>query len=119
MKTYLWKINAEKLNKTNLALFSKFIKKNYGVNSNNDFNKIWKWSVKNPNYFWKSVWNFTKVKGKLGNVILKKSDIFFKNKFFPDSKLNYAENLLKKIIQIPPSYLKVKMGTNHFYHGKV
>jgi len=96
METYLWKINKEKLKKTNLALYSNFIKKNYKINSGNDFNKIWKWSVDNPKIFWKSIWDFTKVKGKLGNTLLKESNIFFKNKFFPDTKLNYAKNLLKK-----------------------
>ena len=96
MKTYLWKINKGKLNKTNLALYSNFIKKKYKVNSGNDFNKIWKWSVDNPKIFWKSIWDFTKVKGDLGNTLLKESNIFYKNKFFPDTKLNYAKNLLKK-----------------------
>ena len=28
--------------------------------------------------------------------MLQESNIFYKNKFFPDTKLNYAENLLKK-----------------------
>jgi len=96
MKTYLWKINKGKLNKTNLALYSNFIKKKYKVNSGNDFNKIWKWSVDNPKIFWKSIWDFTKVKGDLGNTLLKESNIFYKNKFFPDARLNYAKNLLKK-----------------------
>ena len=96
MKTYLWKINKEKANKTNLALYSNFIKRNYKVNSSNDFNKIWKWSVENPKFFWKSIWDFTKVKGNLGNILLQESDIFFKNRFFINSKLNYAENILKK-----------------------
>ena len=96
METYLWKINKEKLNKTNLAQYSDFIKKNYKINSGNDFNKIWKWSVENPKIFWKSIWDFTKVKGDLGNILLKESDIFYKNKFFPDTRLNYAKNLLKK-----------------------
>ena len=96
MKTYLWKINKEKLNKTNLALYSNFIKKKYKVNSGNDFNKIWKWSVDNPKIFWKSIWDFTKVKGDLGNTLLKESNIFYKNRFFPDARLNYAKNLLKK-----------------------
>jgi len=96
MKTYLWKINKEKLNKTNLALYSNFVNKNYKIKHNNDFNKIWKWSVDNPKIFWKSIWDFTKVKGSLGNILLQESNIFFKNKFFPDTKLNYAENLLKK-----------------------
>ena len=96
MKTYLWKINKGKLNKTNLALYSNFIKKKYKVSSGNDFNKIWKWSVDNPKIFWKSIWDFTKVKGDLGNTLLKESNIFYKNRFFPDARLNYAKNLLKK-----------------------
>ena len=51
MKTHLWKINKEKLNRTNLAKYSDFIKKNHSVNFSNDFDKIWKWSVDNPEIF--------------------------------------------------------------------
>ena len=96
METYLWKIDKEKLNKTNLVLYSDFIEKNYKINISDNFDKIWKWSVDNPKDFWKSIWDFTKVKGELGNILLKESDVFYKNKFFTDTKLNYAENLLKK-----------------------
>jgi len=110
MKTYLWNINKEKRKKTNLALYSNFIKKKYKVNSGNDFNKIWKWSVDNPKIFWKSIWDFTKVKGELGNILLQKSDVFFKNKFFTDTKLNYAENLLKKNNVEPAIIFKSENG---------
>ena len=96
MKKHTWKLNKEKLGKTNLFLYSNFIKEKYKCNFGNDFNKIWKWSVNNPKYFWKSIWDFTKVKGEPGNIFLQESDIFFRNKFFPDAYLNYAENLLKK-----------------------
>ena len=96
MKTYLWKINQEKINKTNLFVYSNFIKKNYNFDSGKDFNKIWKWSINNPEIFWKSIWDFTKVKGDPGKILLKRSNIFYKNRFFIDAKLNYAENLLKK-----------------------
>ena len=96
METYLWKINKEKLNETNLAKYSDFIKKKYNMVSGNDFNKIWKWSIDNPKIFWKSIWDFTKVRGKLGSNLFKESNIFLKNRFFPDAELNYAENLLKK-----------------------
>jgi len=96
MDAYLWKINKEKINKTNLFLYSNFIKQNFQIDTQGDFNKIWKWSVDNPKIFWKSVWDFTSVKGNPGNLLLKESDIFYKNIFFPDAKLNYAENLLKK-----------------------
>ena len=96
MNNYLWKINKEKLNKTNLALYSSFIEKNYKISFGNNYNHLWKWSIENTELFWKSIWDFTKVKGNMGNKLLNKSEIFFKNRFFPDSHLNYAENLLKK-----------------------
>ena len=96
MKTYIWKLKSVKIKKTNLFLYSNFIKKNLRIDHHNNFNDIWRWSVENPKIFWKSIWHFTKVKGVLGNKLLKKSKVFYKNKFFPDSKLNYAENLLKK-----------------------
>jgi len=110
MERYLWKVGADKLNKTNLALYSNFIKKQYKVNSENDFDKIWKWSVNNPRHFWKSIWDFTGVKGKLGKILLKESEIFFKNKFFPDTELNYAENILKKNNSDPAIIFKSENG---------
>ncbi len=96
MESYLWKISDKKLKETNLTFYSNFIQQKYKVNLGNDFNKIWKWSVDNTPEFWKSIWEFTKVKGKLGNVLFKESNIFINNKFFPDAELNYAENILKK-----------------------
>ena len=119
MTNYLWKIDEEKLNKTNLFLYSNFIKQKYKINVDNDYNKIWKWSVNNPKFFWKSIWDFTSVKGQQGNILLQQSKIFYKNKFFPDSKLNYAENLLKKILLNLLLFLKVKMVIKQFYLGKI
>ena len=96
MKTYLWKINKEKLNRSNLASYSNFVEKNYKVDFGNNFNAIWRWSIANTQFFWKTIWDFTKVKGNLGNTLLHESEVFSENKFFPDSYLNYAENLLRK-----------------------
>ena len=110
MKTHLWKINKEKFNKTNIALYSNFIRQNYKINLKNDFNSLWKWSINNNEIFWKSIWDFTKVQGNKGNVWLKKSDIFFENKFFPKGKLNYAENLLSKNNSDPAIIFKSENG---------
>ena len=110
MKRYLWKLSKHKLNKTNLALYSSFIKKNYRIDTGGDFNKLWKWSVDNTEDFWKSIWDFTKVKGDIGKVFLKKSDTFYKNKFFPDTKLNYTENILKKNNSDPAIIFKSENG---------
>jgi len=110
MDTYLWKIRKEKLNKTNLFLYSNFIKKNFKIDPQNDFNKLWRWSIDNPKFFWKSIWDFTRVKGKLGKILFKESNIFYKNQFFPDTKLNYAENLLRKNNTDPAIIFKSENG---------
>jgi len=96
MKSEIWRLDKKKFRKTNIFLYSNFIKKNFKVDTKYNFNKLWKWSVENPGMFWKSVWRFTNVKGELGNNLIKKSKIFYKNKFFPNSKINYTQNLLKK-----------------------
>ena len=110
MNTYLWKLDKEKLRKTNLASYTHFIEKKYKINFKNDFNKIWKWSVDNPHVFWKSIWDFTKIKGDQGNVLFKESNVFFKNRFFPDGKLSYAENILKKNNADPAIIFKSENG---------
>ena len=82
MNTYTWKLSKEKLNNTNLYLYSNFIKQVFKIDTQNDFNKIWKWSVENPQNFWKSIWDFTKVKGKLGNICYRSLIFFLKTDFF-------------------------------------
>ena len=89
---YLWKPSDELIQNSNLERFSKEIK----INTNRNFEKLWKWSVENPNTFWSKVWDFTNIVGFKGNEIIKKNKIFNRTKFFPDGKINYAENILKK-----------------------
>mgnify|MGYP001262534293 FL=1 len=110
MVNSIWKLNKKKMAKTNLALYSNFLKKNYKTDLNYNFDKIWKWSIDNPEIFWKSVWKFTKVKGILGKISLKKSKIFFKNKFFADSQINYAQNILIKKNKKPAILFKSENG---------
>ena len=96
MNNQLWKIKKEKKKKTNLFLYSNFIEKNFNIDIGSNYNKLWKWSIDNPKIFWKSIWNFTKVKGNLGNILVEESSIFYKTRFFSDTEINYAENLLVK-----------------------
>ncbi len=110
MKSYIWKLGNEKLKNTNLYFYSNFIREKYKIDVGTDFNKIWDWSIKNPEDFWKSIWEFTQIKGDQGKVVLKKSDVFYKNRFFPDAKLNYAENLLKKNDDTPAIIFRSENG---------
>ena len=110
MKNNSWKLKKEKLNKTNLFLYSNFVEKKFNLNLNYNFEKIWKWSIKHPDKFWKSIWDFTNIKGKLGSKLITKSKVFHKNKFFPNSKLSYAKNLLSKNDNKPAIIFKSENG---------
>ena len=89
---YLWKPSNKLVENSILKNFTKYI----GLDFKNNFKKLWKWSVENPEIFWSKFWDFSKIIGTKGNIILEKNNIFNKSKFFPDSKLNYSENILRK-----------------------
>ncbi len=91
----LWKASRSEKNNSNLFRYEKFLSSKYNFKVTQKYKKLIDWSIKNPKKFWSSIWDFTKVKG-VKNEKFEKSSIFFKNKFLKNSKLNFAENLLKK-----------------------
>jgi len=92
----LWSADEESKKKSKLESFCRHLDKKKLLKYKANFKHLWEWSVNKPESFWSEVWDFTKIKGIKGKKILKKNKIFYKNSFFPDSKLNYAENLLSK-----------------------
>ncbi|MDC0328022.1 acetoacetate--CoA ligase [Candidatus Pelagibacter sp.] len=96
MKEKLWEASSSQKKNSLLSNYEQFISKRFKKNFNQKYENILKWSIKNPGNFWSSVWDFSKIKGFKSKLKIKKSKIFYKNKFLPNSKLNFAENLLSK-----------------------
>jgi len=94
--TELWTASSETIKNSNIKKFSNLIEKKYNINFENNFQKFHKWSVNNLEKFWSEYWDFGEIKGDKGSQIISKDKIFHRNKFFKDSKLNFAENLLSK-----------------------
>ena len=92
MSKPLWKATEQVKKNSLLEDFSNFI----NLESNQDFNKIWKWSIDNQKEFWSKFWDYSKIIGDKGKEIIKENKVFNQTIFFPDAKLNYAENILKK-----------------------
>ena len=89
---YIWKPSPSLVENSILNNFTKYL----SLNFNKDFKKLWLWSVQNPEIFWSKFWDFSKIIGDKGSEILIKDKIFNKSKFFPNAKINYCENILKK-----------------------
>jgi acetoacetyl-CoA synthetase len=53
------------------------------------------WSVTERALFWSAIWDYCEVRGDKGSVVLVDGDRMPGAQFFPDARLNFAENLLK------------------------
>ena len=62
-----------------------------------NYQQLHKWSVENKDLFWQSIWDFTKIKGKLIKPILKNKKNFLKSEFFIILKLILQKTFLKRI----------------------
>ena len=96
MSQKLWEASKKTKKNSELFAFENFISKRLNKKFQNDYKKIHEWSVKNFQDFWNIFWDFSKIKGSKGKLKIKKSKIFYKNIFLPNSKLNFGENLLSK-----------------------
>ncbi len=57
---------------------------------------FWRWSVENKEKFWSKVWDFSNVIGEKGATIFQPGAHFQDSRFFPQGKINFAENLLRR-----------------------
>ena len=92
----LWKPTLERIESTSLFKFIEHI--NFHKHTKiTDFETLHKWSVENRNCFWNEVWDFYDVIGHKGEKpYLELPNNLPGTRFFPNGKLNYAENMLKK-----------------------
>ncbi len=61
-----------------------------------DYDALHAWSVSDPGAFWDLVWDFSGIIGEKGARRLAAGDSMREARFFPDARLNFAENLLRQ-----------------------
>ncbi|MFL2891362.1 MAG: acetoacetate--CoA ligase [Candidatus Pelagibacter sp.] len=96
MSQKLWEASKKTKKNSELFAFENFVSKRLNKKFQNDYKKIHDWSIKNSEDFWNIFGNFLTFKVLKVEKKIKKSKIFHKNFFLPDSKLNFGENLLPK-----------------------
>ena len=95
MNRVLWRASKQQKKKSNLFKYENYLKNEYNYSPNGTYSNLLKWSIKNSEDFWSSIWDYADVRGKKNlNTILSKE--LYKSKFLNKSKLNFAENILRK-----------------------
>jgi acetoacetyl-CoA synthetase len=86
--TPLWQPSAERASGTRLARFMHRA-------GQRDWHGLHRWSVEQSGAFWNLVWDFCEVKGDKGARTLVDGNRMAGAQWFPDGRLNFAENLLR------------------------
>jgi acetoacetyl-CoA synthetase len=60
------------------------------------YDGLHQWSVTEVGAFWSAFWDYAGIIGDKGSVAIAQEDQMEKTRFFPEAKINWAENLLKR-----------------------
>ncbi|WP_193165221.1 acetoacetate--CoA ligase [Microbulbifer hainanensis] len=90
----LWQPSPEAIAATQMDQFRRLVNEQFGLNLA-DYSALYQWSVDQREDFWRTLWDFGEViaSGR-GDKVLG-SDTMPGAEWFPEAKLNFAENLLR------------------------
>src|SRR5688500_10260140 len=94
MTQALWQASKERIEQSNLMGFMRAVERDFKVNIA-DYRALYQWSIENPQEFWQAIWRFGGVRGTLGAVALRDGYKMPGAQWFPEARLNFAENLLR------------------------
>jgi len=90
----LWSPSARGIADANITAFITALNTAYKLKLRT-YHDLWQWSVDNLEEFWDAIWQFGGVIGERGKRTLADGDRMPGARFFPDAKINFAENLLR------------------------
>jgi len=94
MNECLWQPSVEQVQGAQITQLQKQVERDTGVQFA-DFSAFHRWTVENSAEFWSMVWDDTGVIGSKGDgPVLRDGERFPGAQWFPESRLNFAENLL-------------------------
>lgn len=94
MSEILWRPDPERVATSNLTAFS--LELEAEGHPRRDFPALWRWSVEQPEAFWRALWRFGGVVGDgADGPVLVDAERMPGARFFPEAQLSYAENALR------------------------
>jgi acetoacetyl-CoA synthetase len=93
--TPLWTPTPERIDKAGITAFRRAVNDRFDLKLD-DSRALHRWSVANPGAFWSTVWDFCGVIGEKGLIDSENLEQMPGARFFPQARLNFAENLLRR-----------------------
>ena len=90
----LWQPSADTIANARMTDFLQQVNTEKGLALAN-YHDLYQWSVDNDESFWSMIWDYFDVIGKKGSTAVADKEKMPGAKWFPEAKLNFAENLLR------------------------
>jgi acetoacetyl-CoA synthetase len=94
-ETMLWQPSAERVARANITQFAQRAA-NVAGRPLADYAALWRWSTEEREAFWRALWDYTGVIGERGARTLANPTQMPGARWFPDARLNFAENLITR-----------------------
>ena len=92
----LWQPAPETLARANASAFLRLANERFGLDCR-DYHALWQWSIDERDRFWRLVWDFCGViASRVGERTVVDADAMPGARWFPEARLNFAENLLRR-----------------------
>lgn len=90
----LWTPSSQQIADSRMSAFARSVEAGEGLVFP-DYNALHEWSCQSGGKFWDRLWDFAGIIGEKGERIVVDEDKMPGAQYFPDARLNYAENLMK------------------------
>ena len=91
----IWTPSAERIERARLTQFMGHVAIEWDAEVRN-YAELYEFSIGRPEDFWRAVWDFCAVIGEPGERVAVHLDRMPGAEFFPDARLNFAENVLRQ-----------------------
>ena len=96
MSQSLWTPSPERIARSNMITFMRRLNQRHGL-ALVDYDDLYRWSIDEASAFWSELWDYAGVKAaRKGERVLVEADRMTQAQWFPDARLNFAENLLSR-----------------------
>ncbi len=100
----LWTPSAQRIEKTNLTRYMRWLATNHDLHFTT-YSELWRWSVENIGTFWQTIWDFCEIKASQRGTIALVNATMPGAVWFPQARLNYAENIFTRMDDTRPALL--------------
>ncbi|CAN5364104.1 acetoacetate--CoA ligase [soil metagenome] len=95
MNPILWTPTPQQCSATQLTVFCESLPQRFQPTTSGGYAELHRWTLQHPGEFWSHIWQFCEVIGEPGQEAFTPGPHMTDAAWFPQGRLNYAENLLR------------------------